>query len=76
MRLKYRTNQWDKDFQKYLTELKKKKVVIWCGDLNVAHKEIDLFDPKGRHKYAGFTPEERESFGDFLDQGWVDTFRA
>jgi len=59
----------------YLNELKKTKGVIWAGDLNVAHKDIDIFKTKGMNKIPGFTPEERKSFGDFLDQGWIDTFR-
>ena len=51
------------------------KPVIWCGDLNVAHHEIDIYNPKGKDKSAGFTKEERESFGKFIDQGFVDSFR-
>ena len=75
--LPYRIGEWDIDFQKYLNELKKKKNVVWVGDLNVAHEEIDLWEPKGRQKCSGFTPQERKSFGDFLKTGgWVDTFRA
>jgi exodeoxyribonuclease III len=57
-RLKYRVNEWDQDFQKYLTKLKedKKKPLILTGDLNVAHHDIDVYDPKGKDKVAGFTP--------------------
>ena len=69
-------NEWDRDFQAYLQGLEEKgKPVILCGDLNVAHKDIDIFDPKGKDKYAGFTPEERRNFSKFLDKGFVDTFR-
>jgi exodeoxyribonuclease-3 len=74
-RLKYRVEEWDKDFQQYLHELEKEKPVIWCGDLNVAHNEIDIFNPKGKEKNAGFTPEERKSFDAFLQSGFIDTFR-
>jgi exodeoxyribonuclease III len=49
--------------------------LILCGDLNVAHNEIDIFGPKGKEKNAGFTPQERNSFGTFLNQGFIDTFR-
>lgn len=65
-RLEYRVNEWDSDFQKYLLSLT--KPVILSGDLNVAHSEIDLYDPKGKHKVAGYTPEERNSFFQFLDK--------
>lgn len=73
-RLDYRM-QWEKDFQNYIKELDKKKPVILCGDLNVAHKEIDLKNPKTNRKNAGFTDEEREMMTQFLDAGFVDTFR-
>ena len=57
-------------------ELSKNKPVILCGDLNVAHEELDIFGPKGKDKRAGFTPEERASFDTFLkNQGFIDTFR-
>lgn len=59
-RLSYRVKEWDVDFQKFLNELKKKKPTILCGDLNVAHHEIDIAKPKGNEKSAGFTKEERE----------------
>jgi len=57
-RLKYRVNEWDRDFQAYLQKLRnnKNKPVILTGDLNVAHQEIDVFDPKGKDKIAGYTP--------------------
>ena len=75
-RLDYRVNSWDKAFQKFLLELSKKKNLILTGDLNVAHREIDIYNPKGLSKCAGFTIEERESFSKFLVEGFVDTFRA
>ena len=74
-RLDYRYNEWDKDFLTYLKTLEKKKPVIFCGDLNVAHKEIDLRNPKTNKKNAGFTPEEREGFTNYVDSGFIDTFR-
>lgn len=73
-RLEYR-QQWDKDFCDYLVGLKKKKPVIFCGDLNVAHKEMDLARPKSNRRNAGFTVEERSGFDRFLDNGFVDSFR-
>ena len=73
--LDYRVSKWDVDFKNYLDELKKKKHVILCGDLNVAHGDIDIYESKGKNKMAGFTPQERKSFTDFLDSGYVDTFR-
>ncbi len=73
-RLDYRM-QWEDDFRAYLQELDKKKPVIVCGDLNVAHKEIDLKNPKGNQKNPGFTPEERGKFDNLLSTGFVDTFR-
>lgn len=72
-RLKYRVEEWDRDFQAYLRG--HAKPVIWCGDLNVAHHEIDLHNPKGKERNAGFTKEERASFGAFLESGYIDTFR-
>jgi len=72
--LSYRTQEWDIDFKNYLNELRKKKHVILCGDLNCAHKDIDIHNPKVK-KAAGFTPEERKAFGELLDSGFVDTFR-
>lgn len=73
--LAYRAEEWDPDFRKYLTELKKKKHVIVCGDLNCAHKEIDIHNPKGHEGDACFTAEERRNFGELLASGFVDTFR-
>lgn len=73
-RLDYR-QQWDKDLRAYLKELETRKPVVLCGDLNVAHREIDLKNPKSNRKNAGFTDEEREGFQQLLDAGLVDTFR-
>ena len=73
-RLDYRM-KWEDDFKEYLKELSKKKPVIVCGDLNVAHKEIDLKNPKTNRKNAGFTDEEREKLTDLLNAGFIDTFR-
>lgn len=73
-RLDYR-QEWDKLFFNYLKELEKSKPVITCGDLNVAHTEIDLARPKNNTKNAGFTPQERSGFQKYLDNGFLDTFR-
>lgn len=73
-RLEYRV-EWEADFLNYLEGLKKEKAVILCGDLNVAHKEIDLANPSTNHKSAGFTDEERGCFTTLLDAGYIDTFR-
>ena len=73
-RLDYRM-KWDEDFRNYLTELRKKKPVIACGDFNVAHQEIDLKNPKSNRRNAGFTDEEREQFTHLLTAGFTDTFR-
>lgn len=73
-RLDYRMD-WEDAFKEYMLELDKKKPVIICGDLNVAHKEIDLKNPKTNRRNAGFTDEEREKFGKLLDAGFTDTFR-
>jgi exodeoxyribonuclease-3 len=73
-RLEYR-QRWDADFCTYLTELEQRKPVIFCGDLNVAHKEIDLARPKPNVGNPGFTIEERAGFDRFVDGGFVDTFR-
>ena len=73
-RLPYRM-QWEDDFLAYLKKLEEKKPVIFCGDLNVAHKEIDLKNPKSNHKNAGFTDEERGKFTTLVENGFVDTFR-
>lgn len=74
-RIPLRYNKWDKDFLAHCKKLEKKKPVVFCGDLNVAHKEIDLARPKQNKGKKGFTDEERERFQDFLDAGFIDTFR-
>ena len=73
-RLGYRM-RWEDDFRAYLLKLDARKPVIVCGDLNVAHKEIDLKNPKTNRRNAGFTDEEREKFSALLDSGFTDTFR-
>ncbi len=73
-RLSYRM-EWEEDFRAYLLKLQNQKPVIVCGDLNVAHKEIDLKNPKTNHKNAGFTDEEREKFTILTEAGFTDTFR-
>ena len=73
-RLDYRC-QWEDVFRDYLGQLKAQKPVIVCGDLNVAHREIDLKNPKTNTKNAGFTPEERQKMTELLDSGFVDSFR-
>lgn len=73
-RLDYRMT-WERDFQNYLHQLDAKKPVIVCGDMNVAHKEIDIKNPQANRRNAGFTDEEREQFTRLLDSGFVDTFR-
>ncbi len=73
-RLDYRMT-WEDAFREYLLGLDQKKPLILCGDLNVAHKEIDLKNPKTNHKNAGFTDEEREKMSILLDSGFTDTFR-
>ena len=67
---------WEDAFRRYLLELDAKKPVIVCGDLNVAHEEIDLKNPKTNHKNAGFTDEERAKFTELLQAGFIDTFRT
>ena len=74
-RLDYRTKEWDVDFLNFILELEKNKPVIFCGDLNVAHKEIDLANPSTNRKNAGFTDEERQGFQSILDAGYLDIFR-
>lgn len=66
---------WDDDFRAYLQKLDQSKPVLVCGDLNVAHKEIDLKNPKTNRMNAGFTDQEREKFQLLLDAGFIDTFR-
>jgi exodeoxyribonuclease III len=73
-RLDYRM-QWETDFQNYIRELDRKKPVIVCGDMNVAHEEIDLKNPKTNRRNAGFTDEERGRFTELLGHGFIDTFR-
>ena len=73
-RLEYRM-KWEDDFRNYLKKLDETKPVIMCGDLNVAHKEIDLKNPKTNRKNAGFTDEERNKFTEFLESGFIDTYR-
>lgn len=73
-RLDYRM-EWEDDFLRYVKELEKKKPVIICGDMNVAHKEIDLKNPATNRKNAGFTDEEREKMSALQDAGLIDTFR-
>ncbi|WP_455075240.1 exodeoxyribonuclease III [Prevotella fusca] len=74
-RLDYRM-KWEDDFQAYLHKLDEKKPVVVCGDMNVAHQEIDLKNPKTNHKNAGFTDEEREKMTQLLGNGFIDTFRT
>ncbi len=73
-RLSYRM-EWEKAFLAYILGLEAKKPVIYCGDLNVAHKEIDLKNPKTNHMNAGFTDEERACFTKVLESGYIDSFR-
>jgi exodeoxyribonuclease-3 len=73
-RLPYRM-EWEDDFREYLLRLNAKKPVIFCGDLNVAHREIDLKNPKTNKNNAGFTMEERSKFSLLLESGFIDTFR-
>lgn len=73
-RLDYRM-QWEDAFLSYLKGLEEKKPIVFCGDLNVAHKEIDLKNPKTNRKNAGFTDEERGKFSTLLGQGFIDTYR-
>lgn len=73
-RLPYRLD-WDQSFRDYVNQLSKNKPVIFCGDLNVAHEEIDLKNPKTNHHNAGFSDEERQSFTQLLDTGFTDSFR-
>ncbi len=75
VRLDYRM-QWEDDFRAYVCNLDKKKPVIICGDMNVAHQEIDLKNPKTNRKNAGFTDEERQKMTELLASGFTDTFRA
>ncbi len=74
-RLEYRYREWDVDFLAFLKELERKKPVVFCGDLNVAHEDIDLARPKDNRGNAGFTDEEREGFDNIVKAGFIDTFR-
>ncbi|KAJ0259389.1 DNA-(apurinic or apyrimidinic site) endonuclease [Hirschfeldia incana] len=75
-RLTYRIEEWDRTLSDYIKELEKSKPVVLTGDLNCAHEEIDIYNPAGNKRSAGFTIEERQSFGEnFLEKGLVDTFR-
>ncbi|MCR5179162.1 MAG: exodeoxyribonuclease III [Lachnospiraceae bacterium] len=73
-RLEYR-QVWEDDFLEFQKKLEEKKPVIWCGDLNVAHKEIDLKNPRSNRGRAGFTDEERKKFQNIIDAGFIDSFR-
>ena len=73
-RLAYR-QEWDRDFLRFLRKLEKAKPVIFCGDLNVAHTELDLANPRANLKNHGFTPEERAGFGALVKAGFIDSFR-
>lgn len=75
-RLDLRDKHWDPAFLAYMKRLEETKPVLFCGDFNVAHAEIDLANPKANVGKHGFTNEERERFGDFLDAGFIDTFRT
>lgn len=74
-RLPWRYHEWDPGFRETLQKLDAEHPVVFCGDLNVAHREIDLARPKQNVKNPGFTPEERERFGELLDAGFADSFR-
>jgi exodeoxyribonuclease-3 len=74
-RLDFRTRVWDACFRDHCASLAKDKPVLFGGDLNVAHKEIDLANPKSNKNSAGFTEEEREAFSEHLEAGFIDTFR-
>ncbi|MCL2037945.1 exodeoxyribonuclease III [Candidatus Saccharibacteria bacterium] len=75
-RLDLRAQHWDPAFRDYMSELRQKKPVVFCGDLNVAHQEIDLANPKQNVGKHGFTVEERTGFDNFLSAGFIDSFRA
>lgn len=75
-RLDYRVNEWDTDFLQYLKKLEKRKPVIFCGDLNVAHTEIDLSNPSTNRRNHGFTDEERAGFDNIVQAGFMDSFRV
>jgi len=73
-RLDFR-QKWDEEFFKFVKELEKNKPVVFCGDLNVAHREIDLANPKSNHENPGFTDQERAAFSRVVENGFIDTFR-
>lgn len=75
-RLSLREKLWDPEFLKYLKELEKTKPVVVCGDFNAAHEEIDIARPKTNHHSAGFTDEERRGITNYLNAGFIDTFRS
>ena len=75
-RLSLREKKWDPEFLKYLKELEKEKPVVFCGDLNAAHEEIDIARPKTNHHSAGFTDEERQGITNYINAGFIDTFRS
>lgn len=75
LRLDYRVKEWEADFLRYILNLRKTKPVVFCGDLNVSHREIDLANPQSNRRNAGFTDEERGCFGEILKAGFVDSFR-
>lgn len=74
-RLDYRVNTWDIEFFKYVNRLKKRKNIIIAGDINCAHLDIDVYDPIGKQKQAGFTVEERNNLQKLLNSGFIDTYR-
>ena len=74
-RLEFRTEVWDPAFLEYCEKLEKKKPLVFCGDLNVAHKEIDIYDPQANEGIAGFTQQERANFDKIVAAGFIDTFR-
>lgn len=75
LRLPYREKEWDVAFYHHVKELEESRPVIFCGDLNVAHKEIDLANPAANRRNAGFTDEERAGFDRYIENGFIDTFR-
>ncbi len=76
LRLDYRVNQWDPAFLRHVRTLQKRKPVLFCGDLNVSHREIDLANPRQNRRNAGFTDEERAGFDRMIDAGFLDSFRV
>ncbi len=75
-RLSLREKKWDPEFLRYLKELEHNKPVVFCGDLNAAHEEIDIARPKTNHHSAGFTDEERQGITNYVNEGFIDTFRS